>query len=190
MRIYHIKIWGPAETPEEVQELRKKQANDEAMVFARSVDIANQLCYVVSMRDRPFQLNYQDIGTFATVVPTVLEDSEEVVYPFDEEIVQHLRSQPVLVPNLTDVQEQDGTLFGVRFRSESTGAEGTFWVYAEDSTTANLAAGEYGEATGLFNLDDEAVLMEFRPFEQECVFWNPEFEQYQFSTRNPKNPRA
>jgi len=178
MNIYSINIWGPCLTEGDVRERLSSPPDNTAVVLAPSKDIANQVCYLVATRNAHGQSNYQEIDSFSSPVACVLNTSE---YPmtFDSDTVDELVADPIL-PQLShpDTQTNDGALFFARCIevasvTDNTGrTRGQFWVYAPDAYSANIVATEYGDSVGLFDLDEDAILVELFPLEKTCVFWN------------------
>ncbi len=179
MNIYMIEIWGPCETPEEVQRLRGGPRTDEAVVFAPSKDIANQLCYLVSTRERQFKPNYQQIDTFAHPISCILHTNLMPV-TFPDEIVGDLLKEPIMKPlKVPDTQHEGGALFFVRCIDDTKEGEkvlkAEFWVYDRDEAAARQLASEYGSSSGFFEPGDPGrgrIRIELLPMTKACVFWN------------------
>jgi hypothetical protein len=176
MNIYMIEIWGPCETTEEVGRLRNGSCTDEAVVFAPTKDVANQLCYLVSTRDMHFKPNYQQIDTFPHPISCILHTNLMPV-TFTDEIANGLTSEPLLPPVKTpDTQAEPGALFFARCIDESKETEkilkAEFWVYDRDSDSARRLASAYGATGGFFDPAGDRIDIELIPMTKACVFWN------------------
>jgi hypothetical protein len=179
MNIYRINIWGPSPNESAVLARRSGALDNTAVVFARTKDLANQVCYLVSTRNAQGQSNYQEIDTFSEAIYGVLDTSEEPIV-FEETIVDDLLRNPILPKmHVPDTKVQPGTLFLARYIDHAEKLRGRLWVYALDASTANTIATEHGDALGLFKLDSDAVRVELHPMTQTCVFWNAEMVQYE-----------
>jgi hypothetical protein len=176
MHIYMIDIWGPCENAEEVQQLRKGAPSDEAIVFAPTKDIANQLCYLVSTREKQFKPNYQEIDTFVYPISCILQTNLMPV-TFSDDIVRTLLKEPMMAPlKVPDTQKEPGVLFFAQITDETDDVEkklkAEFWVYDRDEQAARDPAARYGESCGLFDLGRESIRIELVPMKRSCVFWN------------------
>ncbi len=181
MNIYVVDIWGPCETADEVKRLRSGSRTDEAVAFAPTKDIANQLCYFVSTRTMQFKPNYQEVNSFAHPISCILHTNLMPV-AFSEEIVKGLLEEPVMPPlKVPDTQQEPGALFFARCIDEAKEAEkilkAEFWVYDRDEVAARQLAFEYGKSSGCFDPGRERVRVELLPMAKACVFWNAKMVQ-------------
>ena len=178
MNIYKINIWGPCENADEAFDRRLGTPDNTAIVFAKTKDIANQVCYLVSTRKARFQSNYQEIDSYTQAIPCVLYADEEP-FMFEEDFVNSLIAEQILPPlTIPDKQYQPGILYFARCTDDSGKCRGEFWAYAPDAEIANLLITEHGHDSFLFDLNTEAIKVELYPFEKTSVFWNADICQW------------
>jgi hypothetical protein len=181
MRIYHIKVWGPKPTEDEVRLLLDEPPNNRATVFAPSTGLAKQLCYIASTSKAHWQSIYQDIKVHRTLIPCVIYSTDDP-YFFKADMIRELVLKPILPPKkIPDPDSEEGVLCRVAYHIPDTDVKGSFWVFASNVESARVIAGVYGEIEGFFNLDKDSVSFNLREIKEPCVFWNPayrEFEHY------------
>jgi len=185
MNIYSVRIWGCRQNERDVSACRSHMPDNTAVVIAPSRDVANQVCYLVAIRDKLRQSNYQEIDSFASSVACTLDTTEEP-FIFESDLVDDLTTDPLL-PALgqPETQMSAGAFLFCRCIeiacvSDRMGKiRGQFWVYAPDAVSANVVATEHGGTVGLFDLDMDTIRVELNPCEKTCVFWDVKMTVYE-----------
>jgi len=182
LNIYRVNIWGPCKSEQEVLVRRQSSPDDKAIVLAPTINIANQVCYLASIRSQKAdqRSNYQEIDTFSMTISYIIDTKDEPI-TFKPEIVQELLTDPILPQmKMSDIQNQPGRLFFAHCTDgeDKKKVRGQFWVYALDDVTANTVVTEHGNRLGIFDLDVNAILVELYPFKDTCVFWNADLIEY------------
>jgi len=186
MNIYNINIWGPCPTEKEARARRPGPPDARALVFAPTMDIANQICYAVATRDARHHSNYQEIDSYSEPVPCVWVAVQETVwFWFEETVINDLLAEPILPKlRIADHQRQPGTLYLANCIDEAGTLRGQFWVYAADAMTANTILVEHVDIIGLFDHDSETMRVELESVMATCccVFWNVDVARYDLHT--------
>ncbi len=186
LNIYSINIWEACSSEQEVLVSRQSSPDNKAIVLATTVDIANQVCYLVSTHTRKLHdvdrnvSNYQEIDSFSKTISCIIDTKDEPI-TFKPEIVQELLTEPILPKmKMSDIQNQPGRLFFAHCTDgeDKKKVRGQFWVYALDDVIANTIVTEHGNRLGIFDLDVDAILVELYPFKDTCVFWNADLIEY------------
>ena len=95
MNIYRVYIWGPCDSEEDVQSRRAEGADNVAVVISPSIDIANQVCYLVAADGKFGQSTYQEIEGFSANTQCIVELLNDPRV-FDSKIIEDLIQHPIL----------------------------------------------------------------------------------------------
>ncbi len=178
MNIYRVYIWGPCDSEEDVQSRRAEGADNVAVVVAPSLDIANQVCYLVASGGKFGQSTYQEIEGFSANTQCIVESLNDPRV-FDSEIIEDLIQHPKL-PAIGHAEDDldSGYLYSAKCISDAEIALGEFWAFSIDDTTANILVTEHGNQVGLFDLDTDSIKVELLKEDKVCVFWGGNIKLY------------
>ena len=177
MNLYLIKIWGPCDSEEELRPRLDNECDHITCVTAPSINIADQMCYLVSTRNSKATLNHQETIQIANPHPFMM-GHEVDVFIFKQNTIAQLRNNPVirrpvkLVDRNIDVPNK---LYQVSLALKKDSAETwDLWAYTDSAENVQSLFMQLMHKVGIEKMDKETCTLAIDEVIMPYVFWKPD----------------